>query len=637
MMKFFKIMMLIGVLLVMTLSLSFFTNGSKSSVLAASVTRFPWMDNKTLWPVGVNLAWYNWDQDFLDSGWTERFAAIKAQMDVMAAEGVHALRWWVFPDACNVPLFDGTGEGSLCTGLPTNWVNHMVEAADYAKAKNIRIYFCFTSFDWGYNGRAWNHDDVFDNATVRRSFLDNAVKPILQALGTHEGVLGWDVINEPEWLISSADGGDPNNSCEAFSLVAMQQFVKDVVAYVHTYAKQPVSVGSASMKWCGGQYQFWKGLGLDFYDFHWYDWATPYFNPLKTSPADLGLDKPCIIGEMMPNPGSSSLAMSHQEVLEGLYANGYSGYMPWAWNDSSNDCKPYVTPSFTNFESVHPDVNQILSGTTTAIPAFSPAGGTYSTAQSVTISCATSGATIRYTTDGNTPMSSSTVYSGPIKVSKTTTIKAYATSSGMTDSAVATATYTIGTTQQVATPTFSPAGGTYSTAQSVTISCATSGATIRYTTDGSTPTSSSTVYSGPITVSKTTTIKAYATASGMTDSAVATATYTISSSSSYLVSYSISNDWGSGAVINVTITNNSAAVLNSWTLAWTFPGSQKISNLWNGSYTQSGESVSVNNLSYNGTIVANGGTASFGFQITYSGSNAKPTNFSLNGISCQAQ
>ena len=229
------------------------------------------------------------------------------------------------------------------------------------------------------------------------------------------------------------------------------------------------------------------------------------------------------------------------------------------------------------------------------------------------------------------------MYSGPIAVSKTTTVKAYATASGMADSAVATSTYTIGATQQVATPTFSPVAGTYSAAQSVTISCATSGATIRYTTDGSTPTSSSTVYSGPITVSKTTTIKAYATAGGMTDSAVATATYTISASSSYAVTYTIANDWGNGATVNVTITNNSTAALSGWTLAWTFPGNQKISNLWNGSYTQNGTSVSVTNLNYNGTIGANGGTVSFGFNLTYSGSNAKPSSFTLNGTACQVQ
>lgn len=78
-----------------------------------------------------------------------------------------------------------------------------------------------------------------------------------------------------------------------------------------------------------------------------------------------------------------------------------------------------------------------------------------------------------------------------------------------------------------ATPTFSPAGGSYSGAQSVTISDSTPGAAIHYTTDGSTPTTGSPVYSGPLTVSATETIKAIAAASGYVTSAVASATYTI--------------------------------------------------------------------------------------------------------------
>ena len=296
-------------------------------------------------------------------------------------------------------------------------------------------------------------------------------------------------------------------------------------------------------------------------------------------------------------------------------------------------------------------------------PIFSPAGGTYITAQTVSISCGTTGAAIYYTTDGSTPSSSSTPYTGAITISETTTIKAIAIKDGI-NSSVATATYTIvsggenreatlvfntvdglsdlgitapssgsgtnlgsneytsnlvsltatdggtqtrvwnsngtydlriyktgsitlnvpegytissivitgkvvsglssnigtysnGTwtgssssvtlsatdTQQINTitvnyvsisggtvsaPTFSPAGGTYTTAQTVSISCSTSGAAIYYTTDGSTPSSSSTPYTGAITISKTTTIKAIAIKDG-TRSNVSSATYTISS------------------------------------------------------------------------------------------------------------
>jgi formylglycine-generating enzyme required for sulfatase activity len=84
------------------------------------------------------------------------------------------------------------------------------------------------------------------------------------------------------------------------------------------------------------------------------------------------------------------------------------------------------------------------------------------------------------------------------------------------------------TPQTVATPVITPAGGTFTVSQSVTITCATSGATIKYTTDGSTPSSSAgNTYSAAITVSSTSVIKAVAIKSGMTDSAIATASFTI--------------------------------------------------------------------------------------------------------------
>ena len=87
--------------------------------------------------------------------------------------------------------------------------------------------------------------------------------------------------------------------------------------------------------------------------------------------------------------------------------------------------------------------------------------------------------------------------------------------------------YTQGGSNAVATPTFSPPGGTYATAQSVTLATATAGASIRYTVDGSTPTATSTLYTGPVTVSVTTTVKAIGVAAGLANSAVASATYTI--------------------------------------------------------------------------------------------------------------
>ena len=85
---------------------------------------------------------------------------------------------------------------------------------------------------------------------------------------------------------------------------------------------------------------------------------------------------------------------------------------------------------------------------------------------------------------------------------------------------------------QAAAPTFSVAGGTYTAAQTVTISTTTTGAAIHYTTDGSTPTSSSTAYSIPVNIAASMTLKAITTATGYSASSVTSATYTINLGSS---------------------------------------------------------------------------------------------------------
>jgi N-acetylneuraminic acid mutarotase len=181
-----------------------------------------------------------------------------------------------------------------------------------------------------------------------------------------------------------------------------------------------------------------------------------------------------------------------------------------------------VLPGSLNSAPASATYTLILS--TTATPTFSPAAGSYNAAQTVTIGDTTPNATIYYTTDGSTPRSISSVYTGPIPVSSTETLRAFAVV-GSSPSSVATATYTIA--QTVGTPIFSVAAGSYTTAQTVSIGDATTTATICYTTDGSTPTTASTVYTGPITVSSTETLTAVAFKSGYTQSAVATAAYTI--------------------------------------------------------------------------------------------------------------
>ena len=197
---------------------------------------------------------------------------------------------------------------------------------------------------------------------------------------------------------------------------------------------------------------------------------------------------------------------------------------------------------------------------TLAAPTFSPASGTQFTGTgSVTIT-APSGSTLHYSTDGGSSYTTASSNTATVTITEATTLKAYATQTDKTDSSIAEASYTV----KCPTPSISPSTGTYPKAQSVTISCADAGATIYYTTDGSTPTTSSTAYSGTFTVSSTTTVKAIAVMSGCVNSDVASETITIKPQSapatnigisySPVIGVSTNNPSGDLARIDATIT-----------------------------------------------------------------------------------
>ena len=229
---------------------------------------------------------------------------------------------------------------------------------------------------------------------------------------------------------------------------------------------------------------------------------------------------------------SELFAFDATDLTKVLWTNGQAPN----GRDNAGSSVKFAPPTIVNGKVYVGTANSVvayglLGGTapSAATPTFSPGGGTYTGSLSVTMSEATPSATLFYTTDGTMPTAASLKYTGPITVNSSETLKAIAVANGLTNSAVGSATYTIsssggGTT---ATPTFAPAAGTYTAAQSVTITDATPGAKIYYTTNGTTPTTASAVYAGPISVGASETLEAIAVASGQTASAVATAAYTI--------------------------------------------------------------------------------------------------------------
>ncbi len=177
--------------------------------------------------------------------------------------------------------------------------------------------------------------------------------------------------------------------------------------------------------------------------------------------------------------------------------------------------------------------------------------------------------------------------------------------------------------------------------------CSINYSVFRSTTSGFTPSSSNQIASGLTTTSFANTGLAAATtyyykveavdATGPSPASTqASATTQQSSSGGFAchVAYTVVNQWNTGFQAATIIENTGTVGVTSWTLKWTFPGNQQITNLWNGSYSQSSANAIVNNLNYNGAIQPGGKYNGVGFTANFSGTNAPPGSFSVNGVIC---
>ena len=223
-------------------------------------------------------------------------------------------------------------------------------------------------------------------------------------------------------------------------------------------------------------------------------------------------------GESLDTAGIIVTAMYNNGTSEKISEYNVSGYDP---NYVGNQTISVSYNGFSAAFSVTVSAKSEISGTveTPKLSINSFIGG-----KTVTLTCATDGASIYYTTDGSAPDENSTLYSEPITLTETATIKAVAVKSGMNPSKTAGGKITIGNT---ADPTSSRASGRVEVGTVITLRSETSGSMIYYTTDGSEPTTESQKYSGGIAITSDVTIKAIAVKDGYKNSGIFEASYTV--------------------------------------------------------------------------------------------------------------
>ena len=271
---------------------------------------------------------------------------------------------------------------------------------------------------------------------------------------------------------------------------------------------------------------------------------------------------------------------------------------------------------------------------TVAMPTVNPGGGSYSATQYVKISTETTGAQIRYTTDGSTPTETyGTVYGGnAITVARTLTVKAIAYITDVGSSMVASTDYTIN--GRVATPVMTPGAGTYATAQNVTIATTTPGASIRYTTDGSTPTpTDGTLYTAPVSVSSSLTLRAIAYLLDWTDSAIAASAYVIPGKVATPVAAPAAGTYPLAQLVTITTATDGATI--RYTLDGTLP-SATYGTIYTGPVTVTNTSslraIAYNNLWLDSNVL----TAAYGIALDSTGNVGQYTGLAMGATTILA-
>jgi hypothetical protein len=287
--------------------------------------------------VGVNLPWLQYGCDFGANPWQpdggvgrpEQRERLSEVFGRLADRGLTAVRWFMLCDGrAGVSFAD---DGSVA-GLDDRFWRDMEAGVEEAGRRRLSIVFTLFDFRW-WQRRRWvegarcgGHRPATSSRPRRDALIEHVVVPVLSRCGQEPAIIAWDIVNEPEWV---TPGYGTLNPFAGMMPSAMHEFIGGCVARVHEQTRHLATVGLAS--WRG--LTLVKGLGLDFYQVHWYD-QRERRAPLNALIAET-LDRPLWLGEF-PTTGSSR---SVPEILETARNAGYAGALGWSaeavdeWSD----------------------------------------------------------------------------------------------------------------------------------------------------------------------------------------------------------------------------------------------------------------------------------------------------------------
>ena len=209
-------------------SLMFATSAIAAPGLTISGTDFMY-NGKKIFFSGTNLAWSDYNSDVGESPLNEN--AWRKAVEGTRAAGGNAIRWWLFNNRSQSPAIDETTH--LVTGLKASTIANMKKALDIAEEYGVMVSMCLFSHNlmepnqWGiYENEKLDftaNQTLFEDAGTT-AFINNALIPVVEAIGDHNALMSWEVFNEPEGMTSECQGW----TTQKMALAKIQKFTNKV-------------------------------------------------------------------------------------------------------------------------------------------------------------------------------------------------------------------------------------------------------------------------------------------------------------------------------------------------------------------------------------------------------------------------
>jgi hypothetical protein len=278
---------------------------------------------------GANLPWLSYGNDFGANAWSPagglaspgKQEDLRRHLRALRERGARVVRWFLFCDGRAGIRFSRAGTPLGPDERLFSDIDCALEAVVREEMQVVFVLFDFLWFDSAsmFNGvQTGGRSRVITNTYKQLALRRRVLAPLLKRYGRSAAILAWDIINEPEWATRGWGGGSIG---PAVSFPAMRRFIRRVARLVHRHSDHLATVGLGN----AAGLPLVRGCGLDFYQVHWYDrWDS--VAPLEQPVAELGLDRPLLLGEF-PTRNSSR---SPEAIVAASRLSGYCGALSWS-------------------------------------------------------------------------------------------------------------------------------------------------------------------------------------------------------------------------------------------------------------------------------------------------------------------